>query len=142
MAPMPTDAEVLGQLSLLVTELARRGSLQMQADKRNALLRTTVVPSDRVPQLLATAAELMGPPVKPAGASSMWRNWFDPFFKAVGGAEKPQSLFRRELADQLALYVAFWPWASDPGRTSLRIGLACWNIPRRQALELLINPPV
>lgn len=137
-----TDAEVLGHLSQLVTEIAKRGKLQMQADKRNALLRTTVIPSERVAQLLTDVTELMGPAVKPAGTTAMFKNWFDPFFKAVGGAEKQQSLFRRELTDRLSLYIAFWPWASDPARTSVRIGIACWDDTRRQALELLINPPV
>lgn len=133
---------MLGQFSRLVSALAKRGALQIRADTHNVLLRTTVVPSDRVPQLLPVVTELMGPAVKPAGTSAMWKNWFDPFFKAVGGSEKQQRLFRRDLADRLSLYVAFWPWASDPTRTSLRIGVACWDDARRQALERLINPPV
>ena len=132
------DAEVLKQLAALIADMAQRGALQIQADRRDALVRTTVVPSTRVPQLLDMVTELMGPAVKPAGEGAFWKNWFDPFVKAVGGIQKDQSLFRKPLVGDLSLYCAFWPWASDATRTSLRIGICCGD-DRRKALEAILK---
>ena len=130
-----TESEVLGQLSWLVNELAQRASVKLGLDQRSVLVRSTVVPSDRLATLIPIVTELMGPPVKPAGETARWKNWFDPFFKSVGGCEKQQSLWARPIEDRVTLYLAFWPWASEPTRTSVRAGIACWDEARRFKLE-------
>jgi len=127
------DSQVINELSTVVGELGKRASLKLTTDQRNALLCTTVVPSDRVASLLDVVAGLMGPAVKPAGKSAWLKNWFDPFYRSVGGIQREQTLFRRELAAGLSIYCAFWPWASDPKRTSIRVGVSCDDA-RRKAL--------
>lgn len=135
-----TEAEILGRLSWLVQELGTKANLKLAADKRNVLVQSTVIPSDRVPQLIPVVSELLGPAAKPAGETARWKNWFDPFFKAVGGCEKQQSLWSKPVDDKVALYLAFWPWASEPTRTSLRAGIACWDPAQLGRLEAFMKP--
>src|SRR2546423_270076 len=134
------DSQVINELSVVVAELVKRASLEMQPDRRNVLMRTTVVPTDKVPRVLDVVAELLGPAVKPAGKSAWWKNWVDPFYRSVGGIQREQTLFRRELCAGLSLYCAFWPWASDPKRVSIRVGISCGDEARRKALEERLTP--
>lgn len=129
------DDQALGALSRLVNDLRSRGPLDLRPDRRNPLVYTTVVGAARVEELGRLVAELLGPPFKPAGESARWKNWFDPFVKSVGGIETQQTLYRKDLEGPFALYGAFWPWASEPTRCSLRVGLSCLDKPRRVALE-------
>ena len=135
------DSQVITELSTAVHELNKRASLQLASDARNKLLCTTVVPTEKVQSVLDAVTELMGPAVKPAGQSAWFKNWFDPFFKSVGGIQREQTLFRRELTAGLSLYCAFWPWASDPKRTSVRVGISCGDDARRKALTERISAP-
>lgn len=134
-----TEAEILGRLSWLVSELGAKADLKLNADKRNVLVQSTVIPSDRVPKLIPVVTELMGAPIKPAGESAIWKNWVDPFFKAVGGCERQQSLWSKPIEAKSALYLAFWPWASEPTRTSLRAGIACWDSAQLARLEAYVK---
>jgi hypothetical protein len=129
------DDQALGALSQLVNDLRTRGPLDLRPDRRNPLVYTTVVGATRVGELGTLVAEMLGPAYKPAGESARWKNWFDPFVKSVGGIEAQQTLYRKELEGPFSLYCAFWPWASEPTRCSLRVGLSCLDTPRRVALE-------
>jgi hypothetical protein len=133
------ESQIVSALAKLVTDLATRGSLSLAADRRNALLRVTVVPTDKVASLVGLVTELMGPAVKPAGETAWWKNWFDPFYRAVGGIQREQTLFQQQLEGEVSLYCAFWPWASEPKRTSMRVGIACADESRRKALEKLLG---
>lgn len=132
------ESQIIGALGKLVTDLATRGSLSLAADQRNVLLRVTVVPTDKVSTLVGLVTELMGPAVKPAGQTAWWKNWFDPFYRSVGGIQREQTLFQKKIGDGVSLYCAFWPWASEPKRTSLRVGISCPDESRRKALEKLL----
>lgn len=129
------DDAALGELSRLVNDLRERGSMDLRPDRRSPLIYSTVIGTQRVDELQKLVFGLLGPPFKPAGESAWWKNWFDPFVKSVGGIERAQTLYRRDLEGPFALYVAFWPWASEPTRCSLRVGLTCLDVPRRAALE-------
>ena len=134
------DSQVLAELGKVVGELRERGPLDLRRDKRDPLLHTTVVGTPRVADLTAIVANVLGQPYKPAGKGAFFMSWFDPFVKAVGGVERQQTLFRRDLVPGLSLYCAFWPWASEPGRTSIRIGLACLDAKRAKSLADLSAP--
>lgn len=129
------DDAALGELSRLVNDLRTRGGVDLRPDRRSPLIYSTVVGVERVDTLSKLVSELLGPPFKPAGEGAFFMNWFDPFVKSVGGIERAQTLYRRDLQAPFALYVAFWPWASEPTRCSLRAGLSCLDAPRRDALE-------
>lgn len=129
------DDEALAQFSRLVADLKAKGPLELKPDRQNPLLYTTVVGAQRIYELKVLVSSMLGQPYKPSGESAMWKNWFDPFVKSVGGIEKQQTLYRRGLDEPFALYAAFWPWASDNTRCSLRIGLSCTDSPRRVELE-------
>lgn len=84
-----------------------------------------VANSDIVEALTPEVEKYFDEPYKKAGDSAFWGNLFDSFIKSVGGINKDQTLYRKQIDDGIFLYCAFWPWGSDPIRTSIRIGLMC-----------------
>lgn len=117
---MATELDVLQALSLELTERTR---LQLNRDTRDPLLVTGVTTAERIESVGRIVQSRMGAPYKPAGQSAFWKNLFDSFVKAVGGVHSDQTLFKLDLGPDVSLYCAFWPWASDPGRVSVRLGI-------------------
>ncbi|MBI4863657.1 MAG: hypothetical protein HY815_25870 [Candidatus Riflebacteria bacterium] len=109
----------------LIGALRERARLSMQLDPTNRLLHTGVVSSRGIEKVAEVVRGRMGPAYKPAGQWALWKNWFDEFVKAVGGIRSEQTLFRLDLNPDVTLFCAFWPWASDPDRVSVRVGLQC-----------------
>lgn len=86
-------------------------------------LYTGIIQSDIVDAIGVEVENFFGPPYKQRNASAFFGNWFDPFIRRVGGIRKEQTLYRKEFEHGLALYCAFWPWGSNPIKTSVRLGL-------------------
>ncbi len=42
---------------------------------------------------------------------------------SIGGLRMEQSFFYRKTGDHTAFYAALWPWASDSGRITLKMGI-------------------
>lgn len=119
-----TIDELRKRLSL-IPELKKKYGLKPNRDVKDPLLFAGVVESNIIERLAPDVEAHFGPPYKAAGAGSFWKNLFDPFVRAIGGIRKDQTLYRHDVAPGVQLYCAFWPWGSNPVKTSVRIGLAC-----------------
>lgn len=131
---MAVSPELEALLSV-IRELRSKRRLELRPDDRDKLLYSCVITSANVPQVAEAVQNLMGVPFKPAGTSAVWKNWFDPFVRGIGGIRRNQSLYRKDLPEGSIVYCAFWPWASDPTRVSIRLGLQCPDEAVRARLE-------
>ena len=93
------------------------------SDSGDPLLYTGVVGTDVIEQITPTVEKYFGRPFKPAGQSALLKNLLDGFSKAIGGMRKEQTVFRKNVSKSLDLYCAFWPWGSNPVKTTVRIGV-------------------
>jgi hypothetical protein len=114
---------VLDLLTGIIGDLRDRAGLTLRPDSADPLLHTAVMNARDVATVGQVVQERMGPAYKPAGESAVWKNWFDGFVKAVGGVRSEQTLFRLDVDPEVSLYCAFWPWASDAQRVSIRLGV-------------------
>lgn len=125
-APAATDTlATLREELRLVPHLREKFKLKPNRDVREPLLYAAVVESDIVAQLTPDVEARFGAPYKAAGAGAFWKNLFDPFVRAIGGIRRDQTLYRRAIGPEVTLYCAYWPWGSNPVKTSIRIGVLC-----------------
>lgn len=109
----------------LIDELKRQFAVRRHPDGCGSLLYTGVAESNVIEKLTPVVEKRFGSAYKPAGQSALLKNWFDGFVKGVGGIRRDQTLFRLDIMPELILFCAFWPWGSEPVKTSIRIGLLC-----------------
>lgn len=109
----------------VIPTMRKRCKVRRNKEACRPLLYVGVAESDVVAQLAELVEADFGPPYKPAGEGAFWKNLLDGFVKTVGGVSRDQTLYRLELAPKIQLFCAFWPWGSDPTRTSVRLGLLC-----------------
>lgn len=102
-------------------------------DVDDPLLYCGVANSDIMSELAVEIEKVFGPAYKPAGEGAFFKNFFDKFVREVGGARKEQTLYRISIDESTCLYCAFWPWGSNPIKTSVRIGLVCYGADEREA---------
>jgi hypothetical protein len=121
-------------LGLIDTMKAEFG-VRPTPENSQPLLFTGVAESVVIEHLTERVAEHFGPPYKAAHQGAFFMNLFDGFVKAVGGVNRDQTLFRKDFEDGVTLYCAFWPWGSNPVKTSVRLGLLCRSHTRRRDLE-------
>lgn len=107
----------------LASEISSRLGLELRYNLE--LLYVTVLPSGTLSQLEALLMEHLGAAYKPRGRTAIFKNFFDRFVQGVGGIQRNQGLFRRDFGTDISLYAAIWPWASDPMKVSLRVGIYC-----------------
>lgn len=100
-------------------------------DVDDPLLYCGVADSNIMSELAVEVEKVFGPAYKPAGEGAFFKNFFDKFVREVGGARKEQTLYRIAIDEMTCLYCAFWPWGSNPVKTSVRIGLVCYGADER-----------
>ncbi len=69
--------------------------------------------------------DAFGPPVKPFNQTVTFAKELKSVVTGLGGVRVEQCLFLRPGAKgEPVAYAAFWPWASNPQRITLKVGLA------------------
>ena len=67
---------------------------------------------------------VFGPPLKVFGEAAMLESSIESVVASVGGIRTEQCLFLQSIEGARAAYAALWPWASDPMRVTLKVGIA------------------
>ena len=111
----------------LIGKLEKEFGLKPNTDIDDPMLYCGVAQSNLIEQLTPLVEEYFGSAYKPAGETAFFKNLFDKFIKAVGGGRKEQTLFKKDIDEGVVLYCAFWPWGTQPVKTSVRIGLVCYS---------------
>lgn len=115
----------------LIDLIEARFKIKPNHDVDDPLLYCGVADSNLIAPLTEEVEKFFGKAYKPAGEGAFFKNFFDKFVREVGGARKDQTLFRKEISDQVCMYCAFWPWGTNPIKTSVRIGLVCYGADER-----------
>lgn len=118
----------------IIDLIEKKFKIKANNDIDDPLLYCGVADSNIMLPLTEEVEKVYGKAYKPAGEGAFLKNFFDKFVKEVGGARKEQTLYRKEISEQIFLYCAFWPWGSNPVKTSIRIGLVCYGADERDAL--------
>jgi hypothetical protein len=118
--------------------IEKKYKIKPNNDVDEPLLYCGVADSDILAQLAAEVEKYFDKPYKPAGQGAFFKNFFDSFIKEVGGVRKEQTLYRLAIDEGVFMYCAFWPWGSDPVKTSVRIGLVCYGADERSGYSRLL----
>jgi len=111
----------------VLTELKAQFKIAKNSQDCDPTLFVGVTDSDMIDPMSAVIEKFFGAAYKPRGQSAFWKNWFDSFVKNCGGCKSDQVLFRKNIEPEMDLFIALWPWGSNPIKTSVRIGLICAN---------------
>lgn len=111
----------------LISLLEKQFGIRPNSDVDDPLLYCGVAQSDLISQLSPEVEKFFGKAYKPAGEGAFFKNLFDKFIKSVGGVRKDQTLYKKDIEKGVVLYCAFWPWGTQPVKTSVRIGLLCYD---------------
>lgn len=122
---MSDVVERIREVLALIPAMRTRFKLKRNREACDALLYVGVAQSNVVAELGEMVEGDFGAPYKAAGEGAFFKNLLDGFVKSVGGVSKEQTLYRLDLSPEIQLFCAFWPWGSDPTRTSVRVGLLC-----------------
>ena len=68
-------------------------------------------------------SQVLGPPLKDFGKPLAVGGELVKLLDRIGGVRPDQCLFLKQSA-QGTTYATLWPWASDPARITLKVGLA------------------
>ena len=107
----------------LINDIKEKYGLEKNLDSCGPLLYTAIASPDHIEGLSHLVEKYFGPPHKPAGESAFFKNLFNGFARSVGGMNKNQTYYRRDISHDMTLYCAFWPWGSNPEKISVRIEL-------------------
>ncbi|MBN1292033.1 MAG: hypothetical protein JXB48_09370 [Candidatus Latescibacteria bacterium] len=119
---MDTHVNTIKQTVQLIQEVKSNFDIEI-TDSRDPQVFAGVVYSDILEKITPLVEKYFGPASKPAGKSAFITNLTDRFAKAIGGIRKEQTVFRKNVSSTLDLYCAFWPWGSNPVKTTVRIGV-------------------
>lgn len=130
---MKEQLKTIRSVLKLIDVIEKKYRIKPNNDVEDPLLYCGVADTNIIEQLSEDVEEHFGKAYKPAGEGAFFKNFFDRFIREVGGARKDQTLFRKEISDQVVMYCAFWPWGTNPIKTSVRIGLLCYGADEREA---------
>ena len=122
---MEQEIQAMKETLQLIPDLKSQFQIQRNPDGCGPLIYTGVAESNLIPKLSPLVEKYFGKAYKAAGAGAFFMNWFDSFVRNVGGVRKDQTLFRKAIADDIDLFCAFWPWGTNPIKTSIRVGIIC-----------------
>ncbi|MGM0598955.1 MAG: hypothetical protein ACQETH_03955 [Candidatus Rifleibacteriota bacterium] len=115
----------------LIKIIEEKYKIKPNNDVDDPLLYCGIADSDIIDDLAVEVEKYFGKPYKPAGQGAFFKNFFDSFIKEVGGTRKEQTLYQLKIDEGIYMYCAFWPWGSNPVKTSVRIGLVCYGADER-----------
>jgi len=116
----------------IIDLIEKKFKIKPNNDVDDPLLYCGVADSNIIDELSHEVETVFGKPYKPAGEGAFFKNFFDKFVREVGGARKEQTLYRIDIDENTCMYCAFWPWGSNPVKTSIRIGLVCYGADERE----------
>lgn len=122
---MERKLAVIRETLPLIAELKEQFAIETNSRNKDPLLYVGVVNSADIDAIAPQVRNYFGEPYKSAGQAAFLKNLFDSFARAMGGMAKEQTFFVKKVDIGMTMYCAFWPWGTDPSKTSVRIGLLC-----------------
>ncbi len=132
---MKSSLEKIRKTLKVIDLIEDKFKIKPNNDVEDPLLYCGVADSNILQELAVEIEKYFSKPYKPAGEGAFFKNFFDRFMREVGGARKDQTLYRLDIDDITCMYCAFWPWGTNPVKTSIRIGLVCFGADEREKYE-------
>ncbi|GAB4272686.1 MAG: hypothetical protein Kow0029_11610 [Candidatus Rifleibacteriota bacterium] len=129
---MKNSLDLIRETLKVIDVIEAKFKIKPNPDVDDPLLYCGVANSNIIEELSEEIEKYFGKPYKPAGEGAFFKNFFDRFVREVGGLRKEQTLYRKKIDDTTSVYCAFWPWGTNPVKTSVRIGLACFGADERE----------
>lgn len=83
--------------------------------------------SKDIVKLTSILKEGMGDPLKPAGKNVRFDRNIQKIVDLIGGLRREQSFYVKDEGAGRYMYVALWPWQSNPSRITLKTGVYDMN---------------
>ena len=75
----------------------------------------------------ALLCETLGSPIKEFGKAARFDSKTQQLIQQLGGIRIDQCLFLLPCGDRQMAFAALWPWASDPTRITLKVGVSTFS---------------
>ena len=83
-----------------------------------------VLAREELQRCCALLSERLAPPIKDFGKAAAFEPPVQKVVASLGGIRLEQCLFLKQGEEGHAVYAALWPWASDPLRITLKVGVS------------------
>ena len=107
----------------LIPELTRAVPMKVRTARASGNYLEAIVLRKDVEGCLAALRQALGPPVKDFDNAATLEPKLQRALDEVGGIRIDQCLFLKSDEPPHTVYAALWPWASDPERITLRVGV-------------------
>jgi hypothetical protein len=107
----------------LIEEMKEKVTMEIRPNSRGAEYLEAVIKRDDLEALTAILTKHLGGPAKAPGKEGVLPKKIQPIVQALGSLRIEQSFYYKEEKDEI-IYVALWPWGSDPERITLKAGVA------------------
>lgn len=129
---MKKNLEQIRETLKVIDLIEEKFKIKPNNDVDDPLLYCGVANSNIMEELTVEIEKYFEKPYKPAGEGAFFKNFFDKFVREVGGTRKDQTLYKKDIDEKCCMYCAFWPWGTNPIKTSVRIGLVCYGADERE----------
>lgn len=109
----PLIAEVTANIRFLVIRTAPASGDYLEG----------VLAAAEVAQCCALLARALGPPLKSFGVRATFEPAMRRIIEQLGGIRQDQCVYLQPQPDNHGRYATLWPWASDPNRITLKLGV-------------------
>ena len=107
----------------LIEELQETLRMEIRSNSEPPKYLEAVITRSDLELLRSLLTRHFGPAAKEPGTRRTFPKEIQGLVDSIGGLRTEQSFFYRLGDDSHVLYAALWPWASDPDRITLKVGL-------------------
>jgi hypothetical protein len=115
-----------GRLSIvkLIEELQATLPMEVRPSSRGSEYLEAVARREDLEQVLPLFTMHLGPAAQRPEHQSGFPEEVRELVDAMGGLRPGQSFYYRKEENRALLFAALWPWESNPGRVTLKVGVA------------------
>jgi len=123
--PPRTEASVAvdTMIPLLITSLKSAVPMEIRTAPDSGTYLEGVLTRKNLAQCVTLLQDAFGAPAKDFDQSARFERTMAPLIEAIGGVRTDQCVFVDAHGNPYMAYAALWPWASDPERITLKVGL-------------------
>jgi len=107
----------------LIAALTKTISLEVRSASASDERLEAVLSRPNLQRCYGLLTEALGPPAKEFGKAATFEPDMQRVVEQLGGIRTDQCLFLKPAGAQRVAYAALWPWASDPTRVTLKVGV-------------------
>jgi hypothetical protein len=107
----------------MIAELRETLRMEVRSDSEELEYLEAVIQRKDLALLTALLTKHLGPAAKEPGGETNLPAEIETLVDSMGGLRTEQSFFYRKEDDLTILFAALWPWASNPEKVTLKVGI-------------------